>query len=184
MSSMMKMTSKQYLVLGPDPPGIHLELAHGEIYMSPSPSPDHSDIILALAGFLRPHIKQHKLGKLYADTDTVFDDENTRRPDVIFFASARLHLVGKKALMGPPDLCVEVLSPTSVEMDREDKFALYENRRVANYWIVDPDAQVIEAYVLKAGKFELAVRGKGHDVVRLPPFPELAIALAEIWPES
>src|SRR5215208_7141166 len=68
MSSMMKMTSKQYLMLGPDPPGIHLELAHGEIYMSPSPSPDHSDIILGLAGFLRPHIKQHKLGKLYADT--------------------------------------------------------------------------------------------------------------------
>jgi Uma2 family endonuclease len=119
-----------------------------------------------------------------SNTDTVFDEENTRRPDIIFIAYARRHLVGKKALLGAPDLCVEVLSPSSIEMDRDDKFALYEKRRAANYWIVDPEARTIEAYVLKRGKFSLARRGKESQVVHLPPFRELGIDLAEVWPES
>jgi Uma2 family endonuclease len=182
--STAKMTSKQYLMLGEDPPGVHLELAHGEIVVSPSPSPDHSDLILALAGFLRQYIRKHRLGRLFADTDTIFDDENTRRPDIIFFATSRLHLVGKKALLGSPDLCVEVISPSSMEMDREDKFVLYEKKGVANYWLVDQEARTIEAFVLKQGKFQLAMQGKGDQAVHLPPFPELAIPLAEVWPES
>src|SRR5262249_11377917 len=116
-------------------------------------------------------------------TDTIFDEWNTRRPDVIFIAAAQAHLVGKKALLGAPALCVEVLSPTSVEMDREDKFELYEKRGAANYWIVDPAARSVEAYVLKNGKYALAAQGNGNDVVHLPPFEELAIELSEVWPE-
>ena len=84
-------------MLGQDPPGVHLELAHGEIVVSPSPSPDHSEIILNLVQILGAHVRQHKLGKLYSDTDTIFDSFNTRRPDILFFSRARLDLVGKKA---------------------------------------------------------------------------------------
>jgi Uma2 family endonuclease len=182
--STAKMTSRQYLMLGEDPPGVHLELAHGEIVVSPSPTPGHSEIIVNLTRILSTHIKERKLGKLYNDTDTLFDDVNARRPDLAFFARSRLHLVGKKALMGPPDLCVEVLSPSNIDMDRKDKFALYEKRGVAHYWIVDPDARTIEAYALKQGKFHLVATAKGAATVHLPPFPELAIPLSEIWPED
>jgi len=182
--STAKMTSQQYLMLGADPPGVHLELAHGEIVVSPSPSPDHSEVIVNLIAILRNHIRKHRLGKLFADTDTVFDDENTRRPDIIFFSKARQHLVGKKALLGAPDLCVEVISPFNEEMDREDKFELYEKRRVANYWIVDPVARTVEAYVLKRGKFSLALRGADDETISLSPFPDLKIPLGEVWPEG
>ncbi len=182
--STTKMTSEQYLMLGEDPPGVHLELAHGEIVVSPSPSPNHSDVILALAGILRSHIRKHKLGRLFSDTDTVLDDFNTRRPDIIFFSRARLHLVGEKSLNGPPDLCVEVLSPFNQSMDRKDKFDLYQDRGVGNYWIVDPMARTLEAFALSAGEFVLVVRAGGDEIVHLPPFPDLAIPLAEIWPEE
>jgi Uma2 family endonuclease len=182
--STAKMSSKQYLMLGEDPPGLHLELAHGEIVVSPSPSPNHSEVIVNLVQLLAAHVKGRKLGKIYLDTDTVFDEENTRRPDILFFTRGRLDLVGKNALLGAPDLCVEVFSPSSVEMDREDKFALYEKRKVSNYWIVDEDARTIESFVLKRGKFQLAAQGKNNQVVHLPPFLNLAIPLAEIWPES
>jgi len=182
--STAKMTSKQYLMLGEDPPGVHLELAHGEIVVSPSPTPNHSAVIFNLTQILGPHVKSGKLGRFFMDTDTVFDEENTRRPDIIFFATARAHLIGAKALLGAPDLCVEVLSPFNEDMDRQDKFALYEKHGVANYWIVNQDARIIEAYVLKRGKYQLAAKGKGKDTVHLPPFPELAIPLAEVWPEA
>jgi Uma2 family endonuclease len=182
--STAKMTSKQYLMLGEDPPGLHLELAHGEIVVSPSPTPHHSSVIVNLLRILGNHVHDHKLGLLFSDTDTVFDDENTRRPDIGFFAEERRHLIGEKALMGPPDLCVEVLSPSNEEMDRQDKFALYEKRRVPNYWIVDQDARTIEAYALKRGKYQLAAKGKGAQTVHLPPFQDLPIPLTEVWPED
>lgn len=182
--STAKMTSEQYSLLGEDPPGIHLELAHGELVVSPSPSPNHSEVIVNLLAILRTHIRKHKLGRLFSDTDTVFDNFNTRRPDIIFFSRPRLHLVGEKSLNGPPDLCVEVLSPFNQSMDREDKFDLYRDRGVANYWIVDPMNRTVEAYALSAGKFALAARAGGDEIVHLPPFADLAIPLAEIWPED
>ena len=79
---------------------------------------------------------------------------------------------------------MEVLSPTSGEMDREDKFALYEKRGVAHYWIVDPDAQGIEAYVLNDGRYIQAARGSANQIVCLPPFDDLTIELSEIWPQG
>ena len=182
--STAKMTSRQYLMLGPDPPGVHLELAHGEIVVSPSPSPDHAEVIVNLVRILSSHIRERDLGRLFSDTDTVFDDENTRRPDIIFFAKSRRNWRGKKALHGAPDLCVEVLSPSNAGMDRDDKFDLYQRRRVPNYWIVAPDARTVEAYVLRRGKYHLAKSAKESQVVQLPPFPDLSIALAEVWPED
>ncbi len=176
------MRSDQFLMLGEDPPGIKLELAHGEIVMSPSPSPGHSDVIFGLVEILRPYIRKHRLGKLYGDTDTVLDHWNTRRPDVIFVSTAQLPMIGEKSLHGSPDLCIEVISPGSEKMDRGDKFDLYEQRGVKHYWIFDPAKRTAEAYVLKRGKYVLAAEGKEHVVVKFPPFKSLAIDLADVWP--
>lgn len=180
--STAKMTSKQFLMLGEDPPGVRLELAHGDIVVSPSPSPGHSRLCVQLTRILSTYIEENQLGELFTDTDTIFDDDNTRRPDLLYFSTRRLHLVGEKAIRGAPDLCIEILSPTSVEIDRHDKYALYEKRRVAHYWIVDPAARTIEAFSLKRRKFVLAATASGSGVARLPPFPDLDLPLAQLWP--
>src|SRR4051812_43567318 len=89
MSSLIKMTSRQFLTLGRDPPGLRLELVDGEIIVSPSPSPRHSRVIVALVALLERHAQEHQLGLVFLDTDTVFDDSNTIRPDVLFYAAER-----------------------------------------------------------------------------------------------
>ena len=178
----IQLTAAQFLEMGKDPPGARLELVHGEVAVSPSASFDHSDIVFALAGILRPHIKRNSLGRLVGDVDTVFDDANVRRPDLLFYSKNRLRLIGKKFVKGPPDLCIEVLSPSSVAIDREDKFSLYQAHGVAHYWIIDPDAKTLEAYDLKDGKFLLKATGRKTDIMHLRPFPKLGIPLAELWP--
>src|ERR1700683_3647108 len=120
--STTKMTSRQFLELGEDPPGIYLELFDGEVALSPSPIPRHGRIVATLCAILWQHVNRRKLGCIYADVDTIFGEQDVRRPDLIYFQTSRLHLVGEKALEGPPDLCVEVLSPSSVGIDRKDKF--------------------------------------------------------------
>jgi Uma2 family endonuclease len=82
---------------------------------------------------------------------------------------------------GPPDLCVEVVSPSSVTTDRKLKFRQYEKGKVAHYWIVDPAKKTIQGYKLVGGKYRLTGDGRNDAVVRLPPFAELDIRLGELW---
>jgi Uma2 family endonuclease len=179
--STTKMTAEQFLKLGDDPPGLRLELVDGEVAVSPSPSPDHSAVVVNLIIVMGTHIQTNGLGELHHDVDTILNTFLVRRPDLLFYFNARTHLIGKKAMEGPPDLAVEVISPTSGEIDRTDKFAEYREAGVPHYWIVDPELRTIEAWTLKRGKYVRAGRGQGTAVVRLAPFPELDIPLHTLW---
>ena len=177
----IKMTARQFLQLGEDPPGVRLELVDGEIVVSPSPIPRHSYTIVALGTILKNHVDAFDLGELLTDVDTIFGEHDVRRPDLLFFRKSRRHLISDEAIEGAPDLAVEVLSPGSERTDRRDKSKQYAAGGVKNYWIVDPKQRTIEAYVLRKGKYVGRVRGSGSDVVRLPPFPKLKIPLSKLW---
>jgi Uma2 family endonuclease len=183
--STAKMTARQFLHLGDDPPGVRLELVNGEIAVSPSPVPGHSFTEKMLGFILMQHILSHDLGQLFGDVDTLFGPHDVRRPDLIFFAKSRLHLVGPSAMEGPPDLCVEIISPSSATVDRIDKFQQYAEGGVANYWIVDPLQHTVEGYRLAGNTYQLAQKGGDVDILRLPPFIDLELPLARLWrPES
>src|SRR3954467_3406523 len=115
--STIKMTARQFLELGEDPPGVRLELVNGEIAVSPSPNPSHGYTVVRLIPLLVGHLDKHDLGRIYPDVDTVFGEHDVRRPDLLYFAKSRLHLIGEKAMEGPPDLCIEVISPSSGTID-------------------------------------------------------------------
>ncbi len=179
--STIKMTAEQFLELGQDPPGVRLELVNGEVAVRPSAVPDHSYIVFALATILKTHADQNQLGQLFGDVDTIFGPHDVRRPDILFFVQHRRHLIGKKAMEGPPDLCVEIISPSSVITDREDKFEQYATGGVAFYWIIDPQQRSIEGFRLVGDRYEASGRGQNQDVVRLPPFENLELPLSKLW---
>jgi len=179
--STIKMTARQFLELGEDPPGVRLELVNGEIAVSPSPIPRHSYAVVALGTLLKTHVDAHDLGEVLMDVDTIFGEHDVRRPDLFYFTKARRHFIGEKAVEGPPDLAVEVLSLGNERTDRRDKFKLYSAGKVKHYWIVDPEQRTIESYVLRGGKYVGRVRGSGSDMVKLPPFQKLPIPLAKLW---
>lgn len=179
--STIKMTARQFLELGEDPPGVRLELVDGEIAVSPSPIPDHGYTVLALGRLLGDFVERNQLGMLLPDVDTIFGEYDVRRPDLFYFQKKRMHFIGEKAIHGPPDLCIEVLSPSSVRTDRRDKFKLYAEGRVKHYWIVDPKQRTVEAYALRRGKYVGGVRGSRSDIIKLPPFSKLSIPLSKLW---
>jgi Uma2 family endonuclease len=138
---------------------------------------------MKLGMILCAYIEDHDLGELHRDVDTILNQFTVRRPDLLFFSSARRHLIGKKAMHGPPDLAIEIISPSSIEVDRVDKFAQYRDAGVAHYWIVDPIAKTIEAFRLEDGQFVAAGGGERNEVVKLPPFDDLSIQLSRLWRE-
>ena len=180
--STTKMTARQFLMLGEDPPGVRLELVNGEIAVSPSPRPRHSYPDRKLTAILVTYVEKHQRGMVIGDTDTIFGEYDVRRPDLIYFSKQRQHLIqGDEAIEGPPDLCVEILGPSSTAIDRKEKFKQYAKGGVAYYWIIDPQEKNIEGYRLAGKRYLLTGRGAGNDIVRLPPFPDLDIPLAELW---
>jgi Uma2 family endonuclease len=179
--STTRMTARQFLQLGEDPPGVRLELVNGEVAVSPSPIPAHSYCITALTGLLVPHVKRHDLGRIYADVDTIFGEFDVRRPDLLYFSKTRLYLIGEMAMEGPPDLCIEVISPSSATIDRKEKFKQYAKAGVKYYWIVDPKLRTLEGYKLVGGKYRSSGNGRNSDVLSLPPFADLEIPLKELW---
>jgi Uma2 family endonuclease len=128
------------------------------------------------------HVDTNGAGEVFLSTDVVFDVHEVRRPDLAFFIRSRLHLISEdKAFPVPPDFAVEVLSPSSVQMDRENKFDLYREKGVRFYWIVDPIQRTIEAYELVGRDYVARGRGRGNQSIALPPFPDLSIPLGKLW---
>jgi Uma2 family endonuclease len=178
-----KLTSRQYLMLGPDPPGVRLELVHGEIYVGPRPSYSHSFTDAQLACLIGNYIAENDLGELVGDVDTIFDEDDVRRPDIIFVSKMRTRLrdPGKHGIWFPPDLCVEIISPDSEEYDQKDKFDLYEESGVAHYWIVDPTERTFLAYKLGRKGYVKNASGRNGQSVKAEPFTALAIPLNRLW---
>ncbi len=71
-----------------------------------------------------------------------------------------------------PLLTVEVLSPSSVINDLNNKKAAYERMGVVSYWVVDPQAPSISVFELVDGRYEQVAEVKGTDVLSVErPFP-------------
>jgi Uma2 family endonuclease len=180
--STTKLSARQFLFLGEDPPGVRLELVDGEIAVSPSPRPEHSRPEKMLSRILLNHIVEEDLGELLGDVDTIFGEYDVRRPDLIFYRKSRAHLIPRDdALDAPPDLCIEVVSPTSQVIDRKDKFKQYAAGGVPHYWLLDPTKRTLEGYRLRTGRYRLAGKASGDDHIALPPFPKLEIPLGQLW---
>lgn len=143
-----------------------VELWNGEIIMSPAPHPDHQTIVLNFAATLRDFVSPGRLGKIFVSpVDVVLTPRRVVQPDVLFIAKARLSIVGSH-IGGAPELVMEVVSAGSWQRDRIEKKALYEQAGVAEYWIIDPDAQAIEVFALAKGAYQLYSKATGKEVAK------------------
>ena len=175
------LTYKDYEALPAD--GRRYELHDGELSVTPAPSPLHQRILRNLNDVLWQHVKSRGLGEvLFAPIDCILSDITVVQPDLVYLDPTRSRLVSERGIEGPPTLVVEILSPTTTGIDRSTKRQLYARHGVPHYWIVDPEARTIEAYVLSAGGYQLATRAAGPEAVSLPPFPDLTFVPASLWP--
>ena len=134
------------------------ELWDGELIMSPAPSFEHQEIVLRFYLRLYDWISKRKLGKVItAPIDMVLSPRRVTQPDVAFIAQNRLEII-HKAIHGPVDLAVEVISLGNRTRDRIEKRDLYEQYGVNEYWIIDPEAQTVEVLYLESGRYRLQMR--------------------------
>jgi Uma2 family endonuclease len=158
------------------------EILEGELSVTPAPGTQHQRVSANLFKLLSRHIDERNLGKLfYAPIDLILDPTTILQPDLLFVFTARQHIITERAVEGVPDLVAEILSPTTSRTDRVTKAQIYARHSVPAYWIVDPDRENIEIYLLEGDVFQLTVTFQGATRAIAPPFKELEIAAKDVF---
>ncbi len=174
------LTYEDYLEFPDD--GLRYEILDGELEVSPAPAPRHQGVSLNLVVMLDGHVRERRLGRVYyAPIDVLLARNNVVQPDIIFVAAGRESIVTARAVEGPPDLAVEILSPWSVRRDRVTKARVYARLGVPHYWILGTEARVVETYEAEAGTYRLAGTHEGAARFRPSLFPDLEIDLGRVW---
>lgn len=174
------MTVREYRLLPED--GRRWELFEGDFLVTPAPTPLHQKISRRLQYALMTQLEDTGLAQVInAPIDVIFDDLNVVQPDLVIVSTARASLITERAVEGAPDVLVEILSPSSIDRDRQLKLRLYERFGVREYWIVDPKHGFLEAYRLGTAGYELRERHDRASTLRCPDFPTLQIALAPLF---
>lgn len=168
--------------------GMRHELIDGEHYMSPSPTFRHQIVAMNVAGLMFAFLREHRLGRvLMAPLDVLLSNFDVVEPDVLYISEQRLRRQNDdRYLTEAPDLVVEVLSPSSRQVDRGAKHRLYERYGAAEYWIIDPLLETIQVFRLEHGRFELRVdlarkQAGAEASLSTPLLPGFRILLDEIF---
>ena len=95
------------------------EVIAGNLFVTPGPSPKHQRVVTRLIATLHPFVEGHDLGEILpGPVDVIFADGDYLEPDLIFIARDRAELVSDRGIEGPPDLVVEIVSPSTAGRDR------------------------------------------------------------------
>lgn len=162
-----------------------IELSEGKLVVYEMPTPAHQRIIrrltrlfeAALAGSSSANVDGEVL---FAPVPVRLWPGKYREPDVMVYlvdAAARLH----EAYGDPPDLVIEVLSPGTQHIDRGEKSLEYAQAGVREYWLVDPETESVQTFVLTEGHFTLAGHHTAGQEVRSALLPESEISVDDIF---
>jgi Uma2 family endonuclease len=127
--------------------GLRHEIIDGEHYVTASPVTQHQRISRRLVVAFQSYLDAQPMGEVfYAPFDVVMSFHDVVVPDLIYISQSRAQLVTAKNLQGAPDLVIEILSPSTRSRDERLKRELYERAGVEEYWIIDPDRNVVLIY--------------------------------------
>jgi Uma2 family endonuclease len=168
-----------------------LELIKGKIFkMSPAPSRKHQSISTNLSGTFFQYLKKTPC-KLYS---APFDIRLTPlkgtaghnqiftvvQPDICIVCD--LDKLDERGCIGAPDLIIEILSPGNSRKELKEKYEVYEENGVREYWMVDSTERAIFIYQLNEnGRFiGLRPRTEG-EIVTTPIVPGFSMMVSDIF---
>lgn len=162
-----------------------VEIIKGKIMaMSPAPVRLHQKIAGKLSFEFMSFFDGHQCEVYFAPFDVRFMDEEGKiktvvQPDLCVICDQSK--LDEKGCLGSPDLVVEILSPGNSRREMKDKYELYQEQGVKEYWVVNPAEQNILVYVLENEKYigiQPVVEG---DVITSPTFPALSFSTAGLY---
>jgi Uma2 family endonuclease len=155
--------------------GNKYELIRGELIVSPAPSLIHQVIVTRLALSLGRYLDAQGLLNTFfpVAADVSWDDETLVQPDLL--VARPEELTRSWTSIKNLRLAIEVVSPSSRRRDQWDKRRLYQANRVETYWVVDPEAELVEEWHPRDSRPAVLAETLAWRVTEAAPVFEVAI---------
>ena len=168
------------------PEGAVGEIINGELIVSPRPSRRHGFSAYALGGELLPPYQFGRGGGpggwVIIGEPEVKLGENYLVPDIAGWRRERFPESEETNWISvSPDWITEILSPSTVRVDRIKKMTIYAEHDVPHLWLIDPAAKTLEVFKLEAAGWLLRSVFGESDRVRAEPFADIEIDLTNLW---
>ena len=174
-------TYADYLTWGFDE---RVELFRGWINrMSPAPLVSHQRISLKLSVQIDLYLTNKKYEVFAAPFDVRLTNKRKSlpnksitsvvQPDICVICD--LDKLDEKGCVGAPDWVIEILSPGNTRKEMKEKFSLYEENGVKEYWIVDPEHLMVQVFYLIDDKFAWRSNYVKEDLIPVGIFEGFAI---------
>jgi Uma2 family endonuclease len=170
------------------PANVRAEVLAGEIVVAPVPLPRHSKVQGAARRFLGgPFDDDDGRGGpggwwIFVEVDVALGPHDIVRPDLAGWRRARLPRPGAtRPIEVVPDWVAEILSPATAARDRVQKRGLYARAGVEHYWLIDPEARVLEALALREGSWLEAGVYDETSIARIPPFEAVELEVGRLF---
>ena len=167
-----------------------IEIIKGKIFnMSPAPNVKHQLVSGYLFGRIWNAVeeKQCKVFSAPFDVRLLRKEKESNKeiltvvqPDICVICDPKK--LDKKGCLGAPDWIIEILSPGNSKKEMREKYAVYEESGVKEYWIVDPQNELILVYILDENGLYRGLRPfLTDDVLQSQTVPEVFIDLNKLF---
>lgn len=171
---------------------VRRELYNGFInLMVPSPTLSHQRVSGNLSRTLGNFLTTKKCEVFYAPSDVRFANKKNETSDEQIYTVVQpdLYIVcnpkklDEKGCLGAPDMIIEIISPNNAKRDIVDKFKIYQDNGVIEYWIVNPNDKNVNVFMLnETQKYQLVGLYAGDQKIPVNIFKgKLKIDLTEIF---
>jgi Uma2 family endonuclease len=171
---------------------VRRELFDGVIKLkTPAPSSKHQEISFNLSGLLRNYLIHKNCKGFAAPSDVRFPKDKKNKDDKQVYTVLQpdlyivcdLSKIDARGCLGAPELIIEIVSPKNPKRDLKDKFEIYQQHGVREYWIVNPNDENVNVFVLdENGKFQLVGMYAEDDKIPVNIFNgDLKIDLTEVF---
>lgn len=167
-----------------------VELIKGWIHkMSPAPLDKHQRIASSLYLEIGNYFKRRGCQVRFAPYDVRLLDSKKSTEDTQIFTVVQPDIciicdpakIDRRGCIGAPDWIIEILSPGNSKTEMYDKYQLYQENKVKEYWIVQPEHENILQFALSAENYQLVKMYSGDEIISPVLFPELKISLTDIF---
>ena len=162
------------------------EWVKGELIEMTPVSEKHDTIARYLSNLLEAYLSLKPVGQLREAPFVMRVDatESRREPDLQIILNNNPGDLTDTAMVGPADICVEVVSPESAARDRGEKFIEYEKGGVKEYWLLDPVRQEAHFYRLDEKGIYKPSPPDEEGNYHCPTLPGLRLHVPTLWEEK
>ncbi len=165
-----------------------VELIKGRVYkMSPAPKKNHQSVSWRLSGVLYNYLNNKTCRAFTAPFDVRLPTKSTHNADITTVVQPDISVIcdltklDEAGCIGAPDLIVEILSKGNNKKELQNKYEVYEECGVKEYWIINPEEQNLMVYTLLDGNYKPSKLFTTGDEITTNILPGLIINLEDIF---